>query len=532
MLSFQHPQFLWLLLILIPAYAFYQFALYKKRKVAQKIGDPELVKELTQSYLPKRYLFQSFLIFFSIALVVFAIANPRIPGGKKTVERAGVDVVFALDVSNSMLADDVAPTRLDRAKQVMNRLVDKFGDHRIGIVFFAGTSFLQMPLTTDHSAARMYINAALPGMITTQGTSISDALKRCNAAFDPNADKFKTILLISDGENHEEAAVDVAEELAKSGVIIHTLGIGSAQGAVIKNAVSGEIKKDQSGEIVVSKLNERLLRNISATSGGTYHLYDNTEKTVNKLAAEINNAEKKMIVGELEMIHKSVFAYFLMLAICLLFLEVMISDKRKIKNVKLKPALTTLLFFPLLVSAQISDGNKAYQSGNYTSAIDYYSKAVKKEPSFVAHYNLGNALYKNNQIDESLKSYQHALSLASSIKEKAAVWYNRGVIYQNDNKLDECIEAYKSALRLDPADDEARHNLQKALREKKKQEEASQPQQQQNQPQESQPKQQPSRITRKEAEDKLRALQQQERNLQDKIKKESQQNTIIRDKDW
>lgn len=530
MLSFQHPQFLWLLLLLLPAFALYRYALWKKKKTAQKIGDPLLVKELTQSYLPKRYLLQFMLQFFALALVIIAIANPRVPGGRKNVERGGIDLIFALDVSTSMLADDVAPTRLDRARQVMNRLVDKFDNHRIGIVVFAGTSFLQMPLTSDHSAARMYINSATPGMITTQGTAIADALKRSSLAFDQNETKYKNILLISDGENHEEAALDVTEELAGSGVIIHTLGIGSPEGAVFKDPQTGEIKKDNSGAVVVSRLNERLLRNIATTGNGVYHLYDNAESTVSKLSEVINSAESRMIADEVDIIYNSLFSYVLMIAICLLFIEVMVIDKKRIKVVKIKKAITIFLLMPLQLFAQVNEGNKEYQAGNFDAAIEHFTAATVNHPSFVAHYNLANALYKKKQIEASLKSYQTALSLAESTKEKAAIWYNRGVIYQNENRLDECIDAYKQALILDPDDFEARHNLQKALREKKKREE-EQPKQQ-NKPQDIQQKQQPSRITKKEAEEKLRALQQQERNLQDKVRKESQQNANIRDKDW
>ena len=226
MLRFQHTFYLLGLAAVPLLLLLYFFVIRWKRKTIRKIGDERLVKELIRTYSPQRYAVKFLLLVLAFALGVLALANLRKPGGVEKVNRNGVDIMIALDVSKSMLADDVKPNRLERAKQSVTRLIDKLGNDRVGIVLFAGRAYLQMPLTGDHGAAKMYLAAANTDVVPTQGTVISDALKMCYAAFNPKEKKYKAVVLISDGEDHDEGAIKTATQMAADGIINTPIGFG------------------------------------------------------------------------------------------------------------------------------------------------------------------------------------------------------------------------------------------------------------------------------------------------------------------
>ncbi|MBX2938952.1 MAG: VWA domain-containing protein [Ferruginibacter sp.] len=535
MFSFQHPQAFWLLLLLLPLVALYRYAVQRKRAVAKKIGDDALVAELTASYLPRRYALKAILSGCACTLIVLAIANPRLSGGNQTIKRNGIDLVLALDVSNSMLAEDVSPSRLDRARHVMYRMVDRLSNHRIAIVVFAGKAYLQMPMTADHTAAKMYINAAGPELVSVQGTALREALKRSSQSFNPQDKKYKAVILITDGEDHDDGAVDEAETMAKEGIVVNTIGIGSKKGAVIKNLESGEVKLDAEGNPVISILNESVLQKMAKAGNGTYHFYTQTIDAVQAMEESIQQMEQREIVDESSKVYQSLYMFPLLAAMLLWMLELFISDKRKRMEISLKPALILLLTMGWGngFAQHLRKGNALYGKGEYEKAAEQYKQAIEKKNDFAAHFNYGNAMYKSKQSDAALNAYRAAIDQSDNPQHKAAAWYNTGVALQQAGKTEECIEAYKQVLKLAPDDAEARHNLQKALREKQKQQQQKQ-QQQKKQPQP--PKQQqpssPAKLTQKEAEDKLRALQQQERNLQDKLKKQDPTPAVKPEKDW
>ena len=231
MLRFQYNEYLLLLSVIPLLIVLYFFMLAWKKKTIKKIGDARLVNEMIKDYLPQRFAIKFVLIVVAFATGVLALANLRFPKGTEKVSRNGIDVMIALDVSKSMLAQDIKPTRLDRAKQLLSRLVDKLSNDRVGIVVFAGKAYLQMPLTGDHAAAKMYLNAANTESVPTQGTVISDALKSCYGSFNTKEKKYKAVILISDGEDHDEGAIKTAAQMGQDGVLIYTVGIGSPQGS-------------------------------------------------------------------------------------------------------------------------------------------------------------------------------------------------------------------------------------------------------------------------------------------------------------
>src|SRR5688572_10124922 len=455
-----------------------------KRKTNKKIGDPLLVQQLIRGYSPTKFALKFTVFCLAFAVAVIALANPRLPLGSTNVNRSGIDVVIALDVSKSMLAADVQPDRLERAKQVVARLIDKIADDRIGIVVFAGRTYLQMPLTTDHSAAKMYLASATPAVVPTQGTVIGDALKMSYAAFNTQEKKYKSIILISDGEDHDETAVTYSKTLADEGVMINTIGIGSPEGTFLKEPETNEYKKDAAGNPVITKLNEEELKTIAANSNGIYQRFTNTEEVVKAMHDQLQTMGQRPITETSLMNYKNYFPWFLAAALVLLVIEFFMSEKReraphKKTTTPPKTAFAVLLcslIVPLGLRAQkdnalVKKGNETYANKQYEAAAKNYQAALSKNPqNLPAQYNLGNALYKNQKAEDAIAAYDAALGRTTEPLEKSGTFYNKGVVLQNTKKLAECIEAYKQALRLNPADEDARLNLQKALLQQKKQE--------------------------------------------------------------
>jgi tetratricopeptide (TPR) repeat protein/uncharacterized protein YegL len=549
MFNFQYIEFLFALAAIPVLVLLFLLVLYWKKKTIKKIGDARLVKEMIKNYSPQRFALKFVLIITAFAAGVFALANLRSPMGSQKVSRNGIDVMIAIDVSKSMLAQDIKPTRLERAKQALGKLIDKLSNDRIGIVVFAGKAYLQMPLTGDHGAAKMYLNSATPDIVPTQGTVISEALKMCYASFNTKEKKYKSIILISDGEDHDEEATKIAEQMAGEGVVINTVGIGSPDGATIFDPATGETKKDNEGNVVITKLNEAELMRIAEKGNGIYQLYNSTDEVVAKLDAQLNSMDQRTVTEDSLINYESFFQYFLLLSLLLLTIEMLISERVNNKRKKMSVKLAALLpvafcLLPIAASAQddkkiIKKGNEAYAKNEFDKAATEYQKVTAKTPAnATAQYNLGNALYKNNKADEAVTAYDNATGNLKIKDEKGKAFYNKGVVLQNNKKIPACIAAYKSALKLNPQDDDARQNLQKALQQQKQQEQKDKKKpkedqkKEQKKQEEKQPQPQPSKITKKDAEEKLKALLQQEKNLQDKLRKVNVASPNKPEKDW
>jgi Ca-activated chloride channel family protein len=563
-LSFQHTEYLIVLAAIPLLLILYFFVLNWKKRTIKKIGDANLVREMIRNHSPQKFALKFVLILVAFAAGVFALANLRSPKGMEQVNRNGIDVMIALDVSKSMLAQDVKPNRLERAKQALGKLIDKLNNDRVGIVVFAGRAYLQMPLTGDHGAAKMYLGSASTDIVPTQGTVISDALKMCYASFNTKEKKYKAVILISDGEDHDEGALKIAQQMTEDGIVINTVGIGSPQGSTIIDELTNQEKKDINGNTVITRLNEEELKSIAEKGNGSYQLFTNADELVSKLDAQLASMDQRTVTENSLVNYKYFFPYFLMLALLLMVAELFISERKRISKVKMniasKTTLASLLLiasslFPVISKAQndkalIKKGNEAYEKKEYDNAIKNYQQAAEKNPAnSTAQYNLGNALYKNNKTDEAVQAYDGALSNATSNADKAKAFYNKGVVLQNNKKLPECIEAYKNALKLNPQDEDARQNLQRALqqqkeqqkkenkdkkeekkpKDEKKQKEKDKPKDEEKQ---EQPKPQPSKLTKQDAEEKLKALLQQEKNLQDKLRKVNTATSAKPEKDW
>ena len=542
-LPFQYTYLLWLLMLLPIIIGIYFFARQKRKNAFKKMGDPLLVKELTADFDASSPYKKFLLLFFAMALIILSLANFRSPKGSEKITRNGIDVMIALDVSNSMLAQDITPNRLDRAKQLLYKLIDKLDNDRIGIVVFAGKAYLQMPLTADHSAAKMYLSSATPQTIPTQGTVISDALKMCYSSFNSKEKKYKAVILISDGEDHEENALKVAEEMAQQGVIINTVGMGTPEGAPIMDPVTNELKKDEQGITVITKLNQQALADVAKKGNGDYMLFSNTEAVVNFLYNNLSTMDKRTVNDDSLVNYKSWFQFLLGAALLFLIIELFVAEIKKGRSVNKKLAVASifiLIGFSAAAQAEnenIKLGNDAYKRKDYQTAIRYYNTVAEKNNA-TANYNLGNALYKTDKKDEAVAAYEKAVEAMKAPLEKSNSLYNKGVVLQNDKKTEDCIINYKNALKIDPNNVDARHNLQIALQ---KQKEDKQKQDEQNKKDkqddnkdknDTQPKPKQSNLTQKDADQKLQALLQKEKELQDKLHKVGTSSPNKPEKDW
>ncbi len=330
-IQFQYPQLLWLLAAIPLFIIFFIGYLAWKRRAARKMGDARLVKELYKNHSRFKTIIKFFLLIIAFAAGCIAIANPRKLSETVNDVRKGIDVVIALDVSNSMLATDVVPNRLTKAKQLITQLINKMPDNRIGLVLFAGNAYLQLPLTYDHGSANLFLTTADPGLIKAQGTAISEALQISDRAFATSSERYKSIILISDGETHDEGALLKTQELATKGVMINTVGLGSTGGAAIVDPLTKLSKKDAAGNTIISKLNEEILQQIADTTKGKYiHLEDPASATT-EIITQLSTADKKALLDTSLLSYQSFYTWLAIPMLLFLLIEIFFPDRKKVK---------------------------------------------------------------------------------------------------------------------------------------------------------------------------------------------------------
>ena len=321
MIRFQHIDYLFALGLLPLLILLYIRVLYWKRKKLQKMGDVRLVTEQIRGNIPGRNTLRFVLTIIALFLIIIGWANLQTADKAEKMETKGVDVIIALDVSKSMLANDIQPDRLTRAKQLIMRMMDKMQNDRLALIIFAGRPYLQVPLTIDYSAVKMTLQNVSPDMIPTQGTVFSDAIDMGIQSFTQNERKYKSLIIISDGEDHDEKAIEKTREAADAGIIVHTVGIGSPQGATLYDPDTKSVKLDENGNPVVSKLNEDELRSIATAGHGTYTLLQNTDEVANKLISSLEGMEQKSLGSVSYTDFTSYFQYFLCAAFLALIIE-------------------------------------------------------------------------------------------------------------------------------------------------------------------------------------------------------------------
>ena len=555
MFRFADPTYLYLLAV-IPVLAIIRFLTYRnQKKRLRKFGDPKLLRSLMPDVSRFRPAVKFWILQGALALLVVMLARPQFGTKISNEQRTGIETIIAMDISNSMLAEDITPSRLDRSKMMVENLVDHFTNDKIGLLVFAGDAFVQLPITSDYVSAKMFLSSIDPSMMATQGTDIARAIDMATHSFTQEEGIGKAIIVITDGEDHEGGALESAKAAKDAGMRVYVLGVGSTQGAPIPIPGTGDYMKDNTGNTVMSALNEDMCRQVAQAGGGAYIHVENNSAAQDQLDNELSKLAKKETTSTVYSEFDEQFQAVAILALLLLILEICIFDRRNplLKRLSLfgskKKAAATiaLLLVAVTASAQtdrqyIREGNKQFRVGQYDKAEVSYRKAVEKNPKNPqAAYNLGNALMAQKKDSAAVQQFEQATRIETNPLRKAAAYHNMGVICQTHKMYGEAIEAYKNALRLNPNDDETRYNLVLCKKQKQKQDQNQQQNQNNKDDQkkdnqkkddqkdqnkdkkdDKQQQQQKPQMSKDNAEQLLNAAIQNEKMTQDKMKKQQQ----------
>lgn len=556
MFRFESPIYLYLL-VLIPLLALIRYLSYRnQKKRLRKFGEPSLLKALMPDVSRFRPSVKFWILQGALALLIVMLARPQMGTKINHEKRVGIETIIAMDISNSMRAEDIVPSRLDRSKMMVENLVDHFTNDKIGLIVFAGDAFVQLPITSDYVSAKMFLSSIDPSMMASQGTDIARAIEMASHSFTQEEGIGKAIVVITDGEDHEGGAVEAAEAAKKNGMRVYVLGVGSTQGAPIPVPGTGNYMQDNTGNTVMSALNEDMCKQVAQAGGGAYIHVENNSAAQEQLDNELDKLAKKETSTAVYSEFDEQFQAFGVLALLLLILEICIFDRRNplLKHVSLfgkrKVAVMLLFLTALSVTAQtdrqyIRQGNKQFRMGDYPNAEVSYRKAIEQNPKNPqASFNLGNALMAQKKDSAAVTQFENASRLETNPLRKAQSFHNIGVICQTHKMYGEAIEAYKNALRLNPNDDETRYNLVLCKHQKQKQDQQKQNQGQNNDDQKKndqkkddqqkdqnsdkqddkkQQEQQKPQMSKDNAEQLLNAAIQNEKQTQDKLKKAQQQ---------
>ena len=554
MFRFENTYVLYALILIPLLTALYLFLQIRRKRRMAAYGDLSLLNKLQPERSPAREHTKFALLMTALAAFIFALANPQVGSSLEKGKRQGVDIMVCLDISNSMLAEDIRPNRLDAAKMALSRFIDNLHGDRIGLVVFAGNAFVQLPITSDYAAAKMFVNYVSPEMMNEQGTNIADALDLAAVSMIPedngneqsqklNALTSKVILVVSDGEDHFDEAVDLAREVAAMGCTVHTIGIGSTRGEPIPvRAANGSVsyKKDNEGNTVMTRLNESILQDIAAAGNGVYVHATNANMGFEAVQEKID----KMTKTELDEVtfarYESKFQIPLIIGLIALFAEMILLGVKSRSNLKklfsnmqnvfkINSAasflLVLLMAFSTSLNAQSTDGRAEVRHGNndfnksekyrqeamsllekggninerksgelmkksaegYQSAETQYRKALELNRNYdKANYNLGTSLYRQGRYEEAAQYFKTVAEQPSSdSKLRAKAYHNLGNSLMKQENYGESVKAFKNSLKLDPSDLDTKYNLEYA-KQKLKQQEQQQQQNQQNQNQDQQ----------------------------------------------
>ena len=318
-----------LLLATVPAFiAAYWVYSIRKRKQLEAFGDPELMEQLMPNASRVRPTVKFAIVMVALTLLIIAAARPQFGQSERTEKRQGIEAIVALDISNSMLAEDVAPNRLDRAKQMLSKLMDNMVNDKVGLVVFAGDAFVQLPITCDYVSAKMFLNSIKPELIKTQGTAIGAALSTSIRCVGQKSDASRAIILITDGENHEDDAVAVAKRAKEEGIQVIVVGIGKPEGSPIPLPGTNNFIKDRQGNVVVSRLNEEMCREIAQAGGGMYVRCDNTNTATKAIQKELDKLSTQEIETQVYTDYNEQFQSFALIALLLLVIDFFIFNRK------------------------------------------------------------------------------------------------------------------------------------------------------------------------------------------------------------
>jgi Ca-activated chloride channel family protein len=570
MQRFQYGYLLNLLWLIIPLIAVVAYYMRWQLKTEKSVFKSNIVNHI----LPHRNALQDrtklCLFFMSIVFLILAIANPQIGMKGEKIKGQGLDIMLLLDVSNSMLAEDIQPNRISRSKFFITKFLDQLKHDRVGLVLFAGSSYLQVPLTIDFTSIKLSMPIIDPANFPSQGTNIGEAVTMAGNTLGLAESKSKAIVIITDGEDHDQEASAAIETARKNGIKVFAIGVGEEKGAPIPVG-NGEYKKDENGNIVMTSFNRSVLENLASIGNGSFYHLGQQGDIVEDVVAELNKLEGKDFEDFDMSNFNSYFYWFALAALLLLFVEFMLPSldyKQFLKNIS---SLVFLIFFSLSATAQtkeieaqnkksrtlIRNGNSSYQNNNFDKAELNYRKALVIDPkSKSANYNLGNTLYSQQKFQESQEYYEKSIDKNDDKLSRARAYHNMGNACFKSNQLEQAILAYENALKLNPSDMETKYNLAMAKKQQKNKGGGKNDQKQdkkdnqdkkddqkkssgsgnpQEKPEEakSEPKPDNKSMSKEQAQRLLEALKNQEQNTQNKMEaKKTKPETKKGEKDW
>ena len=484
--------------------------------------------------------------FFAVAWFFFVIglARPQMGAKIKESNRKGAEIMIALDVSNSMLAQDYSPNRLERAKLAISRLVDKLHGDRIGLIVFAGQSFVQLPITTDYVSAKIFLNTIGTESVPVQGTALGEAISTAIKSFSSEAQmqqNNKAIILITDGENHEDDPVAAARMAAEVGIKVFCIGVGSPEGKPIPYGPDGDLMKDREGNIVVTKLDEKILEEVAAAGEGAYIRAGNAEFGLNPIIDELKQLEEQQFRSIVFEDFEEQYMYFFGIALVFFLLEFLVGNKRvgkKMFAVVLLLMVSAVSSYAQVDKKEIRKGNRLFKEGNYKEAeVEYRKALIKDSLSLAGNYNLANVMMQQEDAANAELIYGKLGDTISKLPQEVD-WKNNSVKVERKNTLapdyyhnlgnsflaqkryQEAVDAYKNALRRNPGDNETRENY---IYAKKKLEDGQNQDQQQQQDQNQQNNDQQNQQNQDQNQDQQNNDQNQDQNKDQNQNNDQQQ---------
>ena len=569
MFRFEDTIYLYLLIVIPILGVIYLFGLYRSRKKLKKAGDIELLKELMPDVSVWRPVAKFCLLLTALALMIIMLARPQFGTKINNEKRTGIETIIAMDISNSMLAEDVVPSRLDRSKMMVENLVDNFNDDKIGLIVFAGDAFVQLPITSDYVSAKMFLESIDPSMMASQGTDAAAAINMAVNSFTHDEGVGKAIILITDGEDHEGGALEAAANAKEKGMRVYVLGVGSPKGAPIPIPGTNDFMTDNSGKTVMSALNEEMCKQIASAGGGVYIHVDNNSNAQQQLNNELDKLAKKEMETTIYSEYDDQFQAVCIIVLILLIIEVCILERknpifRKFSLFGKKTGKASMIIIFLMTSAAsfaqtdrdyVREGNRHYRKGNFAEAEVSYRKAQEKNVNNPqASYNLANSMFAQRKDSAAIVQFEQAVKSETNPYRKAQSYHNIGVVCQGHKMFGEAIEAYKNALRLNPNDHATRYNLELCRRqlknqnqnqqqqgennkdgedEKKEEKKQQEQKDEQKQNEKDEQKQDKNQMSKDNAEQLLKAAMQKEKKTQERMQKLMQQPRSRKlDKNW
>jgi Ca-activated chloride channel family protein len=572
-MTFANPHMLWLLLVIPPALlAFFWWAGRTRQRLLTQFIQARLLPTLTIGISATRQKVRVGCLVLAVVCLILALARPQWGFDWEEMKQRGLDIVVAIDTSKSMLAEDIAPNRLARAKLAALELMQRARSDRLGLVAFAGSAFLQCPLTIDDAAFRQSVEALNVNIIPQGGTAIAEAIETALTAF-KEGDNYKVLVLLTDGEDHDSGALEAAEKAAKAGMRIFTIGIGTAEGELlrIKDAQGGgDYIRDEQGNVVKSHLNERLLQQIAGATEGGFYLPLRGAKAVDTLydqgLAKLPKAqhEEKLVRRYHERYH-----WPLAVAIVLLVAEMLFPERKrepKGKSAAVLPdqaalpaavPLLLMLLSPTALWGSPASALREYKAGNYDQALKEYEQLLKRKSDDPRlHFNAGAAAYRNRQFEEAAKQFNATLA-SPDLKLQGLGYYNKGnALYhlgernpdpkKRTEAWEKAIQDYESTVKLNPQDADAKFNhdfVKRRLEELKQQQQQSQQnksdqqknqdqqQQQQNQQQQDQQKKDQQKKDQQKKDQQKKDQQKKDQQKKDQQQQQAQQNQSEQKKD-